>query len=194
MIIVIDAYNMIKQALRQKEISAVQRTEFVAQLHRYANRKKHQLIVVFDGGPYQWVHKERKGDLQIIYSGAHASADEYIMQYLYEHRYADILLVSDDHELVLHASDLMLPSIAALGFDQLVREALMNNKKQISESQPLLQSDAVDSEDIDCLMERASRHVLIKQTDQPVGRAIQSTAARRGSKIERKLLQILKKL
>lgn len=196
MIILIDAYNMIKQVLRISWVSQAQRTECIGKLRRYAQRRKHRVVLVFDGGPYQWVHSEHLGDVQVVYSGIRITADQYIQQYIDEHKRSDLLLVSDDHELVMHASQYEIPSIASEGFYVLV----LNNTKRTSTKQPLQSSTQAEGQtenfvDIDQLMRNASKDVTIKDVDREIlAHNDLLKRAARGSKNERKLLQILKKL
>jgi len=195
MVLIIDAYNMLKQLVRERDISESQRTHFITMLNRYAQRKRHALVVVFDGGQYQWVHKEHRGAIAVVYSGVRHTADEYITHYLQEHHTKDILLISADHELRLVAARLSIPCIDPMDFYTLIQQALSSQEVgSLYESQLVKFNDA-PIDDVDIMMEQASKTVPLKQVDTITQRHHHiSTGRHRGSRIERKLLQILKKL
>src|SRR5690349_18507069 len=124
MIIVVDGYNLIKNVIPGREVNEPERRKFLALFGAYAQRKKHSLVVVFDGGPYEWVHKENVLGVQVMYSGTRETADEVIVKYLYVQRTKELLLVSSDHEICVAASRLEIPSIGSLDFYGLMKEAL----------------------------------------------------------------------
>ncbi len=196
MILVIDAYNMLKQLVPERDISQSQRTQFITILKRYVQRKKHAIILVFDGGSYQWLHKEQYGNIQVIYSGLQQTADDYISYYLTEHQYKDMLLVSADHELTGLAATLSIPSIDPMDFYTLIQQTLLSDDKQeLYEGILVKMHHTAAHEDIDSVMEQASRVVPIKHADKMIQLQHHIIAgSQKGSKIERKLLQILKKL
>src|SRR5579863_9041291 len=100
MIIVVDAYNLLRSVPPYKKtITDRERVAFIAQLSAYGRRKGHKIVIVFDGGPYEWPHKENGKTVQIVYSGIHESADDYIKEYVDAHKAKDLLLVSSDSEL-----------------------------------------------------------------------------------------------
>ena len=83
MIIVLDAYNLLRAIPPYKKtISQKERAQFIAQLSAYARSKGHKVIIVFDGGPHEWPFKENMKFVQVVYSGMHESADEYIKEYI----------------------------------------------------------------------------------------------------------------
>ena len=195
MILLIDAYNMLKQLVHDRDIGQTERTRFVTLLKKYAQRKKHHLIIVFDGGPYQWVHKEHQGDVNLVYSGVRQTADDYISYYLQQHQHKDILLVSADHELTLIASNLSIASINPMDFYALVQQALVYNEQGVSSNNPLVKMQGVVQQEVDALMEQASVVVPVKHADTMIHLRQHIVAGQqKGPKIERKLLQILKKL
>jgi hypothetical protein len=195
MVLIIDAYNMLKQLVRERDVSESQRIHFITLLKKYAQRKRHTLVVVFDGGQYQWVHKEHMGAIQVVYSGVRHTADEYITHYLQEHHTKDVLLISADHELRLVAARLSIPCIDPMDFYALIQQALSSQEiGSLYESQ-LIKLNGAQVHDVDIVMEQASKRVPVKHVDTMVQRQHHiSTGRHKGSRIERKLLQILKKL
>jgi predicted RNA-binding protein with PIN domain len=85
MIIVIDGYNVLKQLSLGRHISEQERRQFVHMLSSYRNRKKHSIMLFFDGGPSTWPSKEVIAKVTVIYSGAKKTADAVIMKYMKEH-------------------------------------------------------------------------------------------------------------
>lgn len=192
--IIIDGYNMLKSVLDVREISEHERSIFLAQLGRYARRKGHKIMVVFDGGPYQWTHKEVQFDVQVIYSGMHESADEYIHEYLIDHQTKDMLLVTSDHELRLMGSALGITSITAQDFHQLVQEALQPAVKPEVHAGQLVKLTEQENKELDALMIEASTVIPIKEEDLAARTHRLYKKGKKISKRERLLLQKLKKL
>ena len=125
MIIVVDAYNLLHaMPSYKKTLTDQERNRFIKQLGTYGRRKGHKMIVVFDGGHFEWPNKERLHSVHVVYSGIHESADDYIKEYLHIHRSQEILLVSSDREINRVADNLSIASINSFDFYQLLRDAL----------------------------------------------------------------------
>lgn len=182
----IDAYNILKQINSREFIKDEEKEAFQKKLKRYADRRKHKLVVVYDGGPYDWTHKETAGLMKIVYSGRHESADIFIMHYLEQHESKDLLLVSSDHELGLYASSLGIPSINALDFMDIINDILKEQSRSKHTDEII-----AESEELDTLMEEASYSIVPKDEDMI---PYTHKPSFRASKIERKLWQKLKKL
>lgn len=190
MIIVIDGYNLIKNVIPGRAVNEPERRQFLVQFGAYAKRKKHSLVVVFDGGPYEWVHKENEFGVQVMYSGSRETADEVIIKYLHVHRTKELLLVSSDHEICVAASKLEMPSIGSLDFYGLVKEALAQ-RMAASEFEIEVHDD--EAQDLDALMHEAGRQAAPKQDD-IIPHHKRQRATQQLSKKERALVQRLKKL
>lgn len=195
MIILIDAYNMLKQIITRREVAQHERTWFLSLMGRYSNKKKHHMVVVFDAGPYEWLHKERVHGVQVVYSGLHETADDYIKQYIRGHTEADLLLVSDDRDLNHYAARFSMPSISPRDFYILVQEALHAPVADRLQSEQVATKIIDESHaDVDLLMQEASCMVPTKRADEPDITHTGLADGRKLSKEERKLLQKLKKL
>lgn len=195
MIIVIDAYNLLRALPPYgRKITDPERNKFLAEVGLYGRRKGHKMVVVFDGGPFEWPLKERVNGVQVVYSGAHESADDYIKEYLDSIRTQDVLLVSSDHELNVWAAQLDIPSIGSFTFYQLMQEALRAGelKKEIAEGKPVKITER-EQEDVDKIMQEASKVVPIKSEDVVRDRKDLLKKGKPGKR-ERKLLKKLKKL
>src|SRR5688572_27799357 len=100
MIIIIDAYNLLHaMPLYKKTLTDQERAQFIKQLGVYGQRKGHKIVLVFDGGPFEWPYKEKVCSVQVVYSGINESADDYIKEYLEKNRSKDLLVVSSDTEI-----------------------------------------------------------------------------------------------
>lgn len=167
MIIVIDAYNLLRSMPPYKKtISDQERKQFIASLGAYGRRKDHKIVIVFDGGAHDWPFKERINGVIVVYSGIHESADDYIKEYLEQQRAKDLLLVSSDSELNRFAASRSIPSIDSISFYELVQQELGKSAivtpKKIVEVVKLAPSNRPE---IDVLMEQASKIVPTKSED-----------------------------
>lgn len=195
MIIIVDAYNLLRALPPHgRTISESERNKFFAEVGRYGRRKGHKMVVVFDGGPYEWTYKERVNGVHVVYSGVHETADDYIKGYLDTVRAKDVLLVSSDRELNAWACKLDIPSIGSFQFYQLMQEALRSGefKKDVAEGEAVKITEQKD-EEIDKIMQEASKVVSLKSEDMVRGRQELPRKGKPG-KNERKLLKKLKKL
>ena len=59
MILIIDAYNVLKYTLGNHAITEHERQNFIHQLQHYIQKKGVQSVVVFDGGPHRWPVERR---------------------------------------------------------------------------------------------------------------------------------------
>ncbi len=199
MIIIVDAYNLLRSIPPYKKaITEQERARFIIQLGTYGHRKKHKMVIVFDGGPHEWPFKENGKTVQIVYSGMHESADDYIKEYIDLHKAKDLLLVSSDSELNRYAQHHNIPSIDSSTFSQLLHQELKTKKTVSSQQQDHVVKLTQDREFsssaqdmLDKLMIEASKHVSEKSED-----FVQNRSQKKDefTKQERVLLQKLKKL
>lgn len=195
MIIVVDGYNVLKQ-LSSKQISEAERKTFIAQLSKYGRFKHHEMVVVFDGGPSDWVYKERIAGVLVVYSGPQQSADDYIKEYLGKRRTDDIILVSNDRELKQRAAQLSIQSLDALYFYSLVKGVAQEIAQQDkTPSSGLVKLTQEENPELDELMGQASKRVAAKGEDiKPSDINSRKSAAHKLSKEERNVQKKLKKL
>lgn len=187
MIIIIDGYNVLKNWYQHTTITEKERHEFLVKIGRYGRKKRHKMVVVFDGGFYEWPYKEKRAGVTVIYS-ARESADEVIAQYLEDHKYKDILLVSSDHELNLAAAQLKIVSIGSEEFSYLLKEALL---KMPDKHDTVITVDDQET-NFDRIMEKATEVIPHKDDDTPSKeRVLSRTHPSRHDKV---LLKKLKKL
>src|SRR3990172_4140407 len=192
MILLIDGYNLLKNILTKSTVSEQERKNFLETIGRYAHKKHHKVIIVFDGGPYEWPHKERFMDMDVLYTGFKQSADTFIMHYIEEHQTKDILLVSSDHEINMHASEFEVPSIGSPEFGVILKDFLTTRASEGHVETPLIPY-ADSNHDLDMIMKEGSKHIPAKESDRgPKGN--HARPSKHMSKLEKKLLLILRKL
>ena len=202
MIIVVDAYNLLRATPPYKKtITDKERKQFIVQLSAYGRAKGHKIIIVFDGGPHEWPFKENFKVVQVVYSGIHESADDYIKEYIEAHKEKDLLLVSSDSELNRFAQQRNIASIDSLTFAGLLREGLVTQSSfEASQQNEIVklnqdkefQGSAQDA--LDKLMTEASKKVFEKSEDFAEANKNPAAKKKQLSKEDRALLQKLKKL
>lgn len=190
MILLIDGYNLLKNMMTPAKVSEEERKKFLEILGSYARKKHHTMVIVFDGGPYDWPHKERFMNMLVIYSGYKQSADDFIMHYIDDHKTKDMLLISSDHEINLFASKANIPSLGSQEFGTLLKESSIPYNHQQSQTPFIVYQS--ENKDLDIIMEEGSRAVPLKEEDAALRR--KSTDSHGESKLSKKLLHILRKL
>ena len=192
MILVIDAYNVLKQAHCSNHITDLRKNQFIKQLGIYAKNKGHAIIVVFDGGSFEWPYKEHNKGIKIIHSGIHQSADDWIKNYIEHHKGYDILLISTDRELNDFAWRFGIQSIDAIDFYALLQEALGQHIPFKKNDQKAVKMSEANTPLLDDLMEQASKKIITKMED--VTHKQRTSKTNKMPKKERQILQKLKKL
>jgi len=195
MIIVIDGYNVIKQAMLKRTISEDERKSFIRQLGKYHKIKGHKIVLVFDGGPFERASKERIHGVYVIYAGSQETADDYIKRYLREHKALDILLVSSDRDICACALRLSIENMDALEFHSLFQDALRANVKQgdVKNKQAIKLSQEENPE-LDALMQKSTKVIQYKTEDMAGLSGLRASKAHKLSKKERKKRKKIKKL
>jgi len=196
MILLIDAYNVIKQAMLKKTISEKEREYFIKQLGKYHKLKGHKIIVVFDGGPLDFPTKEKSQGIYIIYAGAQETADQYIKSYLDEHKSLDILLVTSDRDICRHAQRLGVEQIDAKEFYAILQNSLQGKAGQrlIKKTKAIKLTDT-EHEELDELMQEGSKVLQYKTEDFATGFGDnRASKSHKLSKKERKKQKKIKKL
>ena len=194
MVLVIDGYNVIKQALMKNTISDFEREQFIKQLGKYHKIRGHKIELVFDGGPLDWPSRAKKHGVYLVYSGYNESADHYIKRYLKEHKALDVLLVSSDRDICNCAARLGIEYVDSKEFYRIMQSRIKTAKSQVAVSQKKATklSNSQD-EEIDALMQEASHNVIPKdENDRKEDNS--SEMRRKLSKHERELLKKIKKL
>lgn len=189
MIILIDAYNVLKQTISAK-ITEKERNSFIKMLSVYRSQKKNEIIVVFDGGPTRAPSIEDHHGIKVVYSGKN-SADSYIMDYISTHRNLDLFLVSSDREVISFASSAGVPSLAGPSFYRLVQQAVEQTPLSEGKKSIAVKTSSSSESSVDILMYEASQHLENKAEEM---RDERKSLPRSLTKQERILQKKLKKL
>lgn len=166
MLIIIDGYNLLKNVLKCDFISDTQRLEALSMLAKYARGKRHELVIVFDAGPVQYPSRESYQGIQVIFSGQHMNADDFIISYLAENKQRDPLLVSTDKQIRSAAARLQLDSINSWDFYQYVRNSSIPEQNHKIHRENNIQVYTAYDDDLDAIMLDAAAKMQVKQDDQ----------------------------
>lgn len=192
MIIIIDGYNVLKQVHHMVQVSESVRAQFIRQLGVYAQHKGHKITVVFDGGSYEWPHKESIHGVYVIYVGYKETADEYIQRYVKSFKQNDLLLVSTDRALGRAAHALGVQSLDAADFYAILQGAVRSMAPAyVSKQSKAVKMTDQELAELDTLMEEMNK--IETKTEDLVGKR-SVVKQNELSKNEKKMLQKLKKL
>ncbi len=196
MIILIDAYNLLKTVLHVKFISDVQRMHFLQLFDKYAqHRPSNQIILVFDGGQDMYVSEERYKNITLFYSGSMQIADDVIKKKLYANKSHDILLVTCDRELRNYAANYQIESLGSVEFYKIMQDSMQQqNKKEVIIAQTICKTSANNNSDLDMLMEVGSRRLMMKDQDKAITIAMHTLDNKRDTKKNKKLLKKIAKI
>ncbi|HTM05996.1 MAG TPA: NYN domain-containing protein [Patescibacteria group bacterium] len=189
--LLIDGYNLFKQIDDVTLLSPAQRSKYVNMLERYVQMKALQGLLVFDGGLQERASYEGESLLEIVYVGKNRTADDFIKDFLQESHGKDILLVSSDRELNKVADYYQVASIDVLDFWYFVKDALVDKKKSVKKTGHIIKVSGSDHPELDALM-KTLKVTSIKSDDLIIDKGATSRLKR--SKIDKKLLQKVKKL
>lgn len=212
MILLIDGYNVLKQAFPgSKNVLDKQRAAFINQLAYYKLKKVAtitDIVVVFDAGPLLHATREIRGGVVVIFSGQKSSADDWIAQYAEKHRNKDILLISSDRKLGDVCQRYGVKTMPAQEFYAIVRDVLSHDaeytNEQINQAPDLQKygpSDYADNDDIPGYDTHTLDQLMVQACDGVPKKDVmeskvtkQQGNAKMLSKHEKKIVGTLKKL
>ncbi|MDP3788285.1 MAG: NYN domain-containing protein [Candidatus Chromulinivorax sp.] len=196
MIILIDAYNLLKTVLHVKFISDAQRMQFLQLFDRYAQyRPTNQIILVFDGGQDLYEFEQNYKHITVVYSGSMQIADDVIKKKLYAYRSHDILLVTCDRELRRYAANYQIESIGSVEFYKILQDTMqLQDKKEVIIAQTICKTSSDDNVHLDALMELGSRRLMMKDQDQEIKITMRTSENRYDTKKDKKLLKKIAKI
>jgi predicted RNA-binding protein with PIN domain len=196
MLLVIDAYNLIKQILGVSRVSEERRNECINELVAYARRKGHDLVLVFDGGSSGYPWREIIAHATVIYSGYRETADDVIKDFLVRNKARNPVLISSDRELRNYAAQLGQTSVAVHEFSQSIHlNQLCKPESSLVHAAHGQLHKTVEKSDpgLDELMAQASRLTVIKPGDYQAQK-LQCAANKKTGKQERHKERLRKKL
>ncbi len=187
--VIVDAYNVLHTMVKTDRINENERKHFINLLSAYAKRKKNEVIVVFDAGPFLFPSTEQQKGIVVKYSGPNDTADDIILRYIKNHHGQSMVLVSSDRELTSAARYYEVESIKSRDFYAL----LVEHKTEKTKDRGNAIKIADDSHElVDALMQQTKVPTKIDDMQSPVGD--RRSPAEKLSKKERKRMQKIKKL
>lgn len=188
MIIVIDGYNLLHAAF-EHTLDEHARDRLIKLFNQYVRIKNHQIVLVFDAGPFYWSSAQQEGRVEVIFSGQNQSADQYIKQYLSDYRSKDILLVSSDRDICYTADTYNIPSIGSAEFYKIIQQSLEQKKQKKIIDKTIVKLTENSNELLDQLMMESPDPLLSQELSE-----IEGLIGKKESKKDRKLWQKIKKL
>lgn len=194
MIILIDAYNLLKTVLHVKYISNQQRLHFLQLFELYGKmRANHTVILVFDGAQDLYEVEKNYHYITICYSGVNQIADDVIKRKIEQYKAHDLLLVTCDRELRQYGARYDIVSIGSVEFYTILQKVMQQKeKKEIRIPQTICKTTTDDNSDLDTLMELGSRQLVVKDQAVKVSMShdVQYGHAKKDKKLLKKILKI----
>jgi len=201
MIVLIDGYNVLKQLSSAVYISTVQRRAFIDRLYAYAVAHGHQIILVFDGAMAEEDYVKKTHELVVLYSGTTQDADTVLKKMCMRYKGYEAVLVSSDRDVCAYASLCGIACLDAMLFQKLLvnkgsTDARVNNTQTVittvkSKGAAHKRAGHESSQEVDDLMQKASRTVIIKHED---GGRSREKSSHTLSKNDKKLKKLVNKL
>jgi len=166
MMLVIDAYNVLKQKPHHM-ISAEKRDQYIRRIRRYCQLREHTAWIVFDGGDYLYPVTEKHSPVAVMYSGDTQTADSCIQRLVLEQPIDNTVVISSDNEIVQYAREYGYISLDPQTFSYYVNRALEPNKAGVvtDKATSIKRYHNDTPEHVNRLMEMASEQVMLKDDD-----------------------------
>lgn len=157
MIILIDGYNLLKK-IHGINVSEMQIRAFVNLLGSYLKKRNHKIKVILDGGHSSFLIKEKQKGVDLWYSGYNRSADDVIVDYVFDHKNKDIVVVTQDREICQKMIEYKIETIDPLVFYERIKEVFKTTDKQKKYDNHDKIIKLIDEENdlIDALMQEAA--------------------------------------
>jgi predicted RNA-binding protein with PIN domain len=195
LIIIIDAYNVLKYFNQAKYITDKQREQFISLLADYAKHKKHTLLAVFDGGDYDRPAHFKKNGITVIYSGHTTTADSVVISLLKNYT-GSAVVISNDKEIHQYALKNNVQVVSSQQFYEYLDQATSIPLPRVVQDKRLPQKRKghSSSQEVDQLMELASSIVVHKDERVHPDQNKRSDKSVSLSKKEKKKLNVIRKL
>ncbi|MCL4380225.1 NYN domain-containing protein [Candidatus Dependentiae bacterium] len=170
MIVLIDGYNVLKAQLASSHASQAERHRFIQQLIKFAARRGHRIVLVFDGGDHPWSLRESMQGHEIVYSGYKQSADAVLRQLMVNYKGHDAVVVSSDREVSRYARHNGLTAISSQDFLATLQQVVTVPPATIAGTKELVKTTTESNPDLDTLMELGSRKMPVKRSSEEAPR------------------------
>ena len=209
MIVIIDGYNLLRQVFYKiKGKLDLQRKHFIKQLGHYKSKKADEIkdiIIVFDGGHARHATREVHNGIVVIFSGYKNSADEWIADYVQNHKEKEFLLVSKDKELISNCKKYGADAIGGEDFYNIVQNSILEDLQEnvkfgadgsitkYEDIDDIYDLPKTNSKMLDLLMEQTAIEINKKEEDEEEKKHKKSKS-KKISKKEKQVLRKIKKL
>ncbi len=209
MIVIIDGYNVIRliEAIPSAVlISEEQRARFIQRLQGYIARKSttiKQILVVFDGGSLRHAERFKHGAVSEIYSGFVETADDWITSHVSRSGFGEYVVVTNDRGLRKRVESYVRLVLPVQDFAQLLKQAFVSSEVQRKNKAPsaLVEYELtehfkvnVDRDSLRELMERSTRGMLSKKSDDLLEDSSRDSRSSMPSKELSRVRRVVKKL
>ena len=180
MIILVDGYNVMKMVFSCRgQQFRMEKKNFICEIGKYFKIKTEtvrQVVLFFDGGPTAHMTREVKNGVVVMQSGRRMSADDVIIEYIEKKNSQEILLVTNDRELIKlsHQINKYIVCMDSDAFWELIcktvimHKGIMQSNQSSSSGMKKIYHDDADkstSSDFDALMAMASANLPNKDND-----------------------------
>lgn len=218
MIIIIDGYNLLKRIHPYKNNTLnIEKKILLKKLSIYKKLKSNtikEIIIVYDGGIFKHASRVVYEGISVIESGKKYSADEWIISYLDRDYLTNLMVVSDDNEIIVKCHQHKVFTLDVLSFAEVVetnyKEFLSQktNSETLNQISSLLEKYSHEEDEfsgtelasrynhayVDSLMEEAT---LMRNQESEKEEIIHPTRAAKKqthSKKEKDIIKIIKKV
>ncbi len=188
--LIIDGYNLIR-SLTHTQATQHDLQHMLGRLCRYQRVTGHEIVFVLDGGDSVYRYHASYHGITIWYSGAKATADDLIKDFLKTAHADNVLLISDDRQLNEVAQDHGIVSVSPLFFVSRLRER-EGIKPVKAGIHAVIKTTEDSSEELDLMMHAYSASVPHKKDREHD--LLQGPRHKKGSKLERRLEALIRKL
>lgn len=188
--LIIDGYNLIR-SLTHTQATQHDLQHMLGRLRRYQRVTGHEILFVLDGGDSVYRYHASYHGITIWYSGAKATADDLIKDFLKAAHADNVLLISDDRQLNEAAQERGIVSVSPLFFVSRLRER--EGIKPVHDVvQSAIKTAEDSSDDLDLMMHAYSASVPYKKEYEED--LMVTPKHKKSSKIERRLEALIRKL
>lgn len=199
MILLLDAYNIIRHLFVHKEAEADARRDwFMQRMARYFAAKQgpvKQVIVVFDGGLFGHRQRDIYRGVVRLYAGRGHSADDVLVEYA--EKYGNqAVVVTNDRELQQRCKQHHGAVVSVKEFDQLVEEVCSHVEQEqdrVQYDEVVVQKYEHDETDHDPALDELMRAGSVHAVHKPESRK-EKTLMSSGSKKERRVRHLKQRL
>lgn len=181
MIVLVDGYNVMKMVFSCRgQQFRMEKKNFICSIGKYFKIKSktiRQILLFFDGGSSMQMTREIKNGVVVMQSGQRMSADDIILEYIEKKNSQEILLVTNDRELIKlsHQNNKYVVCMDSDAFWELVCKTIIMDKgipqsnkgagggmKKINHDD----NNRSSNSEFDALMAMASMHLPDKDHDE----------------------------